>query len=70
MSLLPDGRNFGQITQNRPHKFSLAGKLGGRKSQNFAKSGNKTGKKETFYNYLKPKRLNYFLVLLQINIEF
>jgi hypothetical protein len=60
MSLLPDGRNFGQITQNRPHKFSLAGKLEGRKSQNFAKKRQQNRQKGNILQLFKTKTVELF----------
>jgi hypothetical protein len=42
LSLLPDGRKFGQITQKRPQKISIEEKkLVAVKLQNLAKSGRK-----------------------------
>jgi hypothetical protein len=56
---LPDGRIFGQITQNMPQKIVYSRKkLEAVKWQNLAKSGRKEAEKY-FYNYLAVKPYNY-----------
>jgi hypothetical protein len=41
--MLPDGRIFGQITQNRPPTLSLPDKIAGLKITKFCKKGQKNG---------------------------
>jgi hypothetical protein len=66
---LPDGRIFGQITQNRPQKIIHGRKkLEAEKWQNFAKSSRKEAGKY-FYNYLdeKPYKICNYLGFYELS---